>query len=71
MKFEEPMFYTVKEVADILKIKPKTVKGYRTRKTNPIPMVNITDNPKKPQWRIAKKDLVEWLQNQEDPRQDI
>ena len=67
----EEQYYTVNQVAKMLNAKPKSVRRYRTRKFDPLKMVSISGNPKKPQWRIAKTDLANWLQGQPDPRTDV
>ena len=60
-------FMTTEEVAKLLRITARTVRSYIKDKINPLPAVRITSNT----YRIKKEELIEWLNSQPDPRQDV
>lgn len=64
---EEVEVFTLKEVAEILKVDPQTVSEYIDRSVNPLPVVKITQKT----FRILKLDLIEWLKSQPDPRREV
>lgn len=64
---DEVDVFTLKEVAEILKVDPQTVSDYIDRLVNPLPAIKITQGT----IRILKLDLIEWLKSQPDPRKEV
>lgn len=61
---------TVIEVAKIMKLSRDTIMNYIHRDVNPLPVVKMHTGQRFT-YRIIKKQFIEWLETQEDPRQDV
>lgn len=63
---DELELLTLKQVAEVLKVSPRTVQRYITREDNPLPAVSLSPQ----RMRVRKEDLKQWALSLPDPRRE-
>jgi predicted DNA-binding transcriptional regulator AlpA len=66
-KADELELLTLPEVAQILKVSLSTLRRYKNRKENPLPVIHLSSQ----EVRVRRIDLLTWAQALPDPRQNI
>jgi excisionase family DNA binding protein len=64
LRVEKP-YLTVEEVADLLQVSVETVRGYINRKKNKLPAFKVGR-----EWRVRKRDLDRWVEENMNIRDD-
>ena len=58
-------YLTVEEIADLLQVSVETVRGYINRKRNKLPAFKVGR-----EWRVRRKDLDRWVEENMNIQED-